>query len=209
MRPWKAHDASGQERTPVQRFAGRSRRRAGGRFPLPWRAKWSNVAGLAGGGPAGLQASSSPLAFSPDSQPVPSFSFCPGDAGPQSGMSTSQSCCMRRMSRRSSNGQPCGGSAATSLSAGRVAAESAARACRPARTPHAAKRGSSQASHRTGAIDCSASKFLHPGERKGTLHTLRHYSVRLRRSRRLPYVLARWCLISAVILLALFFIAWR
>jgi hypothetical protein len=41
------------------------------------------------------------------------------------------------------------------------------------------------------------------------MHTLRHYSTRLRRSRRLPYVLARWGLISAVILLALFFIAWR
>jgi hypothetical protein len=39
---------------------------------------------------------------------------------------------------------------------------------------------------------------------------LRHYSVRLRRSRRLPYVLARWGLIiSAGVLLELFFIAWR
>jgi hypothetical protein len=40
------------------------------------------------------------------------------------------------------------------------------------------------------------------------LHTLRHYSVRLRK-RRLPYVLARWGLISAVILLTLSSIAWR
>jgi hypothetical protein len=61
-----------------------------------------------------------------------------------------------------------------------------------------------------GAINSGAARFLGPGERNGTLPMLRHYSVRLRRSRRLPYVLARWGLIiSAGVLLELFFIAWR
>ena len=42
------------------------------------------------------------------------------------------------------------------------------------------------------------------------MHTLRHYLVRLRRSRRLPYVLAGWSLVYAVVFFALFFlIAWR
>ena len=39
------------------------------------------------------------------------------------------------------------------------------------------------------------------------LYTLRHYSVRLRRSRRLPYVLARWCLIFAVLIALVFVIS--
>jgi hypothetical protein len=42
------------------------------------------------------------------------------------------------------------------------------------------------------------------------MHTLRHYSVRLRGSRRLPYFVASWSLVYAVVFFALFFlVAWR